>query len=109
MTDRELKQYILVHHEDSSAFHAYLDRRHARPDRTTIQIDDPDWEKKYYQQCDRNFMLSKLNLVDLSLVSIDLLKSAKCLCCPTYPDRENQTEMLARRCGWRIDSTISSQ
>ena len=40
MTDRALKDY----QEDRSAFHAYLDRRHYRLDRTIIQIDDPDWD-----------------------------------------------------------------
>jgi hypothetical protein len=46
MTDRELKQYILGHREDLVAFQAYMDRRHSRPNRTIIQIDDPDWEQK---------------------------------------------------------------
>jgi len=31
MTDRELKQYILEHRDDQDAFHAYMDRRYARP------------------------------------------------------------------------------
>ena len=46
MTDRELKDYMLSHREDSSAFQAYLDRRHDRLDRTTIKLDDPNWEQK---------------------------------------------------------------
>jgi hypothetical protein len=46
MTDRELKDYMLNHREDRSAFQAYLDRRHDRPDRTIIQMDDPNWEQK---------------------------------------------------------------
>lgn len=36
MTDEELKQYILSHRDDRAAFHAYLDRRHARPNQTVI-------------------------------------------------------------------------
>jgi hypothetical protein len=46
MTDRELKQYMLSHREDRSAFQAYIDRRQSRPDRTIIQINDPNWEQK---------------------------------------------------------------
>jgi hypothetical protein len=46
MTDRELKDYMLSHRDDRSAFQAYLDCRHDRPDRTVIQPDDPNWEQK---------------------------------------------------------------
>ncbi len=46
MTDRELKEYMLSHRDERSAFQAYMDRRHSRPHRSTIQVDDPDWEQK---------------------------------------------------------------
>jgi hypothetical protein len=46
MTDRELKRYMLDHHHDDEAFYAYMERRTARPNRTTISHDDPDWEAK---------------------------------------------------------------
>jgi hypothetical protein len=36
MTDRELKHYILEHRDDVEAFHAYMDRRHARPQKEPI-------------------------------------------------------------------------
>lgn len=46
MNDRELKRYVLTHRHDQAAFQAYLDRRHSRPHRTAIALDDPDWEEK---------------------------------------------------------------
>lgn len=46
MTDRELKRYMLDHRQDDEAFYAYMDRRAARPDRTTISYNEPDWEAK---------------------------------------------------------------
>jgi hypothetical protein len=46
MSDRDLKQYILTHRQDQSAFHAYLERRQSRPRGTAIEVDDPNWEEK---------------------------------------------------------------
>lgn len=46
MSDSELKRYFLDHREDQAAFYAYMDRRHARPQREIISPDDPDWQQK---------------------------------------------------------------
>jgi hypothetical protein len=46
MSDRELKRYILTHRDDREAFYAYIDRRHSRPRKVTVQLDDPDWQEK---------------------------------------------------------------
>ena len=43
MSDLELKRYFLDHREDQAAFYAYMDRRHARPNRQIISPDDPEW------------------------------------------------------------------
>ena len=45
MSDLELKRYFLEHRDDES-FHAYMDRRYARPNRQAISPDDPEWEAK---------------------------------------------------------------
>ena len=36
MTDQELKRYMLDHRDDQEAFHAYMDRRNARPRKVLI-------------------------------------------------------------------------
>lgn len=46
MSDRELKRYILTHRDDREAFYAYMDRRHSRPHKVSIKLDDPAWEEK---------------------------------------------------------------
>ncbi len=46
MSDQELKQYMLSHRDDQTAFQSYMDRRNARPNKTSIAFDDPDWEEK---------------------------------------------------------------
>ena len=46
MSDSELKSYFLDHREDQAAFYAYMDRRHARPNRQVIAPDDPEWQQK---------------------------------------------------------------
>ncbi len=46
LTDEELKHYFLKHRDNTDAFHAYIDRKHARPSLGSIQPDDPDWESK---------------------------------------------------------------
>ncbi|MGV0025191.1 DUF6887 family protein [Phormidesmis priestleyi] len=46
MSDRDLKQYMLTHRNDQTAFHTYLDRRHSRPRGTAIEFNDPNWEEK---------------------------------------------------------------
>jgi hypothetical protein len=46
MSDQELKHYLVKHRDDQAAFHAYLDRRQARSNKTIIELDDPDWQGK---------------------------------------------------------------
>lgn len=46
MSDQELKRYILTHRDDQEAFYAYMDRRHSRSHKITIEFDDPAWEEK---------------------------------------------------------------
>ena len=46
MSDRELRQYILTHRDDREAFYAYMDRRHSRPSKVTIKLDEPAWQEK---------------------------------------------------------------
>jgi hypothetical protein len=53
MSDQELKQYFLAHRDDQSAFHAYMDRRHARPNQIVIQPDDPEADEKFKQMVDQ--------------------------------------------------------
>lgn len=45
MTDQELKRYFLKHRDEES-FHAYMDRRYARPNRHVVSADDPEWQQK---------------------------------------------------------------
>jgi hypothetical protein len=47
MTDQELRQHFLSHRNDQAAFYAYMDRRHARPNQTIIEPDDPDADEKF--------------------------------------------------------------
>lgn len=44
-SDAELKRYFLEH-RDNESFHAYMDRRYARPNRHVIPADDPEWQQK---------------------------------------------------------------
>ncbi len=46
MSDHELKQYMLTHREDRAAFDAYLERRHSRSEKNTIEFEDPNSEEK---------------------------------------------------------------
>ncbi len=46
MSDQELKHHLVKHRDDQEAFYAYLDRRHARSNTVTIELDDPDWQEK---------------------------------------------------------------
>lgn len=46
MSELELKRYILIHRDDREAFYAYMDRRHSRPHKVSIKLDDPAWEDK---------------------------------------------------------------
>lgn len=46
MSDQELKHYLVKHRDDQAAFHAYLDRRQARSNKTSIELDDPEWQEK---------------------------------------------------------------
>ncbi len=46
----ELRQYVLTHREDVSAFHIYVDRSKAAGRMITINPDDPDWEKNLEQK-----------------------------------------------------------
>ncbi|MGK7931211.1 MAG: hypothetical protein AB4041_07225 [Microcystaceae cyanobacterium] len=43
---QELKQYLIAHKDDQDAFYAYMDRRHSRPNKVSIDYDDPEWETK---------------------------------------------------------------
>ncbi len=45
MNDSELRRYFFEHRDDES-FHAYMDRRYARPNRHAISPDDPEWQAK---------------------------------------------------------------
>ncbi|MBW4552619.1 MAG: hypothetical protein KME35_16150 [Aphanocapsa sp. GSE-SYN-MK-11-07L] len=42
MSDQELKQYFLNHRSDETAFHAYMDRRNAKPKKTLIAAGELD-------------------------------------------------------------------
>ncbi|MBW4551551.1 MAG: hypothetical protein KME35_10625 [Aphanocapsa sp. GSE-SYN-MK-11-07L] len=42
MSDQELKQYCLTHRDDEAVFHAYMDRRNARPKKTLIAAGELD-------------------------------------------------------------------
>jgi hypothetical protein len=46
MSDQELKHYLVKHRDDQEAFHAYMDRRQARPHKAAIELDDPDWQER---------------------------------------------------------------
>lgn len=46
MSNAQLKRYFLDHREDQAAFYAYMDRRHARPNRYSISPNDPEWQQK---------------------------------------------------------------
>jgi hypothetical protein len=46
ISDSELKHYLVTHKDDQEAFYAYMDRRHSRPNRVSIKLDDPAWEEK---------------------------------------------------------------
>lgn len=41
----ELRQYVLTHQEDISAFHIYVDRSKAVGRTIAINPDDPNWEQ----------------------------------------------------------------
>lgn len=40
MSDQELKQYLLTHKDDKSAFYIYLDRRHQHPKETILSVNE---------------------------------------------------------------------
>ncbi|KYC39877.1 hypothetical protein WA1_28320 [Scytonema hofmannii PCC 7110] len=46
----ELRQYVLTHREDISAFHVYVDRSKAVGRMITINPDDPNWEENLEQK-----------------------------------------------------------
>ena len=46
----ELRQYILTHREDITAFHAYVDRSKAVGRMITIDPGDPQWEENLEQR-----------------------------------------------------------
>lgn len=52
MGNQELKRYFLENRDDES-FHAYMDRRYARPNRYAISPDDPEWESKVIASVNR--------------------------------------------------------
>ncbi len=57
MTDQELRRHFLEH-RDQESFHAYMDRRYARPNRKVISADDPEWEQKVIASIKRQTGLS---------------------------------------------------
>ncbi len=57
MTDQELRHHFLEHRAQAS-FHAYMDRRYARPNRKVISADDPEWEQKVIASIERQIGLS---------------------------------------------------
>ncbi len=46
MSDKELRQYFLLHREDKIALRAYLDRLGDRPHNIITNVDDPDFDAK---------------------------------------------------------------
>lgn len=46
MSDKELRQYFLLHREDKTALRAYLDRLSDRPRNIITTVDDPDFDAK---------------------------------------------------------------
>jgi len=66
MTDEELKRYMLDHRDDLDAFHAYMDRRHARPKKVLITAEEAklpfDEYGKLWDERMREHFGDKLNL-----------------------------------------------
>lgn len=46
MSDRELRQYFLLHREDKTALRVYLNRLGDRPHNVIATVDDPDFDAK---------------------------------------------------------------
>ena len=50
----ELRQYVLLHREDTHAFHAYVDRSKSAGRMITIDPSDPNWEEILEQRLRQN-------------------------------------------------------
>lgn len=46
----ELRQYVLTHREDTTAFYAYIDRSKADGKMITVDLEDEHWEDKITTQ-----------------------------------------------------------
>ncbi len=46
----ELRQYVLAHREDTTAFHSYVDRSKVAGRMITIDPSDPQWEEHLERQ-----------------------------------------------------------
>ncbi|MDZ8109231.1 MAG: hypothetical protein RM338_26890 [Nostoc sp. DedQUE12a] len=46
----ELRQYVLTHREDITAFYAYIDRSKANGRMITVDLEDNNWEDKITTQ-----------------------------------------------------------
>lgn len=46
----ELRQYVLTHREDNTAFHSYIDRSKATGRMIAIDPSDPQWEANLEQR-----------------------------------------------------------
>ena len=46
----ELRQYVLTHQEDTTAFYAYIDRSKAYGRMITVDLEDDRWEDKITTQ-----------------------------------------------------------
>lgn len=50
MSLNELRQYVLTHREDVTAFHKYIDRSKAAGRMITIDLNDHSWEENLTAQ-----------------------------------------------------------
>ncbi len=50
----ELRQYVLTHREDTTAFYAYIDRSKADGRMITVDLEDNHWEEKITPQIQRD-------------------------------------------------------
>jgi hypothetical protein len=46
----ELRQYVLTHREDTTAFYAYIDRSKTDGRMITVNLEDNHWEEKITSQ-----------------------------------------------------------
>jgi hypothetical protein len=46
----ELRQYVLTHREDTTAFYAYIDRSKSEGKMITVDLEDNHWEEKIIER-----------------------------------------------------------